>query len=106
MQNPTLKETLEFLYHQEGLSIRQLVMLTDDKCTTTSLRTKMRELGISLRKRGGPNYTKPFEITKEEYKSKSYKEMAFEHNVNVTTIRNRCKKFIKENGKKRRQIKD
>lgn len=98
----TLKGTITYLYEEEKLSLRQIAELTNGECSACSLGTKMKELGIELRSKGGPNYTKPFTISKKEYENLSYKRLALRYNVHIATIRNRCKKYIEEGGKKKK----
>jgi ribosomal protein L20A (L18A) len=100
-----LKDMLQFLYYEQKLSIRQIAELTDGECSNVSIREKMKEFGIIMRSKGGPNHAKPFTISKKEYKELSYKEMALKYGVHRTTIRNRCISYIKESGKKRKEKK-
>jgi len=105
LEGETLEYILDYLYQGKKLSIHQIADLTEGECCYVSIRSKMMELGITLRKKGGKHYSKDFTITKEEYKASTYKEMAFKHEVSMSTIRNRCRKFIKTNGKKRGETK-
>jgi hypothetical protein len=100
-----LYDMLKFLYKDKKLSISQITELTGGECSTCSLRAKLEEFGIKRRGKGGPHHVKPFTVSKEEYKTSTYKELALKYGVHRTTIRNRCLKYIKTNGK-RRKIRD
>ena len=96
-----LEQELRWWYEVMHCSVHQIADLTEGECCYVSIRNKMIELGIPLRAKGGKHYSKDFTITKEEYKASTYKEMALKHKASMSTIRNRCKKFIKTNGKKK-----
>ena len=97
----TLKDVLKHYYLEEKLSIRQITELTNGQCSHASVRSKLIEFGIPLRGKGGPRHICNFDITKEEYKTMSYKELALKYKCHRTTIRNRCLKYIKVNRKKK-----
>lgn len=100
-----LYSVLLYFYSTKKLSIQQIADLTGGECSSGSLRFKLKELGIKLRRKGGPNYIKPFTISKEEYERSTYKELALKYKVDQSTISRRCKKFVETGGKKKK-IKD
>lgn len=96
----TLRDCIEYLYCNQCLSSKEIANLTGDEVSSVGIRDKMRRLGIKVRKRGGPNNVKITDIPIEEYREKTYAQLAFEKGVSVSTIHNRVKGYIKKEGKK------
>lgn len=97
----TLEDVLNFLYSAKKMSTRQIANLTNYECSNITIRNKLRELGIKLRSKGGPNNTKVKIIPLEEYKSMSYNQLAAKYKVDRATVYKHVKQYIKKNGKRR-----
>lgn len=97
----TLVEMLRYLYVDQEMSLREICNAIGNKCTAPTLSSKMVELGIDMRHRGGRNYFKlpPSLITLDEYRTMTYKEMAVKHKVHPSTIYKVVKKYIDKFGK-------
>ena len=100
VETDNLADLLTYLYCDLRLPVQQIVDSTQGECCYISLLRKMKELGIPIRKKGGKRHIKQCSITRDEYLTHSYKELALKYGVSMGTIRNRCRRYINGVGKK------
>jgi len=91
----SLTEVLKYLYEEKEYSLTQIQSLVDrETLGTATLSSKLKKLGIEVRKRGGDNCSKELYLTKQDFLEHSPRELAKKYNVHVTTIYNRKHKLL------------
>jgi transposase len=92
----TLKDTLTYLYHTEGLSLEDIVKMSNREFFWAgALSKKMRQLGIRIKPKGGDNSTKAIPLTEHDFIEYSARELARKYNVHISTIYDRKNKLMK-----------
>ena len=79
----TLFCLFDFLYNVKKLSWRQIAEITDGYASSTTLKNKAKKLGIKMKGKGGPHFTKrkTLEIDELEYKTTTSTELAERYGV-------------------------
>jgi len=62
----TLKEILNDLYLEQNIGLRGLEQLSEHEASFMSFRSKLIELGIKMKKRGGAHFTKEIRRKKKD----------------------------------------
>lgn len=87
-----INDALSHLYTERKLSLDEILKRTNrEVLSPRTLRSKLHNLGVIIKPRGGVNNTKYIPITKKILDQNSATELAKQHDVHVTTIYNRKK---------------
>jgi len=89
----TEEEAVAFIYelYKKGASSMQIAKALG--CTDSTIRNFFKKHGLKSKQHGGLYTGKHCVITQEEYRTKSYRQLAKEKNVSVWTVWNVTKVF-------------
>ena len=83
-----LYSLFDYYYNTKKLSWRQIAVVTDGYACSTTLKNKAKKLGIKMRGKGGPHFTrkKTYKICELEYNTLTNIELAKKYKVCRQTI--------------------
>ena len=86
--NDILYCLFDMLYNVQALSWREIAEITDGYVSPTTLKNKAKKLGIKMKDKGGPHFTrkKICEISELEYNALTNTELAKKYKVCRQTI--------------------